>query len=223
MGQAIQQAAGDTAGICASRVWKRGESLDAVVAAVDVLIDFSLPDATAEVLAAVQKHRKPLVCGVSGLNAEQMTAIERAAMEIPVVYDRNMSQGVAVLADLVKRAASSLGSEFDVEVHEVHHVHKVDAPSGTALKLGEAIESVRAVGGDGVRYAVERRGEVPGEHTVTFASPTETLSLKHSVTNRQVFAAGAIRAAQWITRQPAGLYQMRDVLFGEINRKKTPG
>ncbi len=216
MGQAIMQAIDAADDVQVSGVWARGESIDEVVAAADVIIDFSLPDATAIVLEAVLSHQKPLVCGVSGLNDSLWKALEQAATVIPLVYDRNMSQGIAVLDDLVSRAARSLGAEFAVEVHETHHIHKVDSPSGTALQLGESIAAARPqdTAENAVRYEVERRGEVPGEHTVIFSSPTETLTLGHSVTTRQVFADGALRAARWVTGQPAGLYRMRDVLFG---------
>jgi 4-hydroxy-tetrahydrodipicolinate reductase len=215
MGQTIRQVVDAADGVTVSGIWTRGESLDELVADSDVLIDFSLPEANAEVLAAVQKHRRPLVCGVSGLDGKQMASLERAAGVVPIVFDRNMSQGVSVLADLVQRAAKSLGPEFAAEIHEVHHVHKIDSPSGTALKLGEAIEAARAPDAAAVRYEAERRGEVPGDHTVILSSPTETLSLKHSVTTREVFAEGAVRAARWVLRQAPGRYRMRDVLFDD--------
>ena len=110
--------------------------------------------------------------------------------------------------------SASLGAEFAAEIHETHHIHKIDSPSGTALKLGETIAAARAqeFNEDTVRFEVERRGEVPGDHVVILASPTETLTLKHSVTTRAVFAAGALRAARWVVDQPPGLYGMRDVL-----------
>jgi 4-hydroxy-tetrahydrodipicolinate reductase len=215
MGQTIRQVVDAADGVTVSGIWTRGESLDELVADSDVLIDFSLPEANAEVLAAVQKYRRPLVCGVSGLDGKQMASLERAAGVVPIVFDRNMSQGVSVLADLVQRAAKSLGPEFAAEIHEVHHVHKIDSPSGTALKLGEAIEAARAPDAAAVRYEAERRGEVPGDHTVILSSPTETLSLKHSVTTREVFAEGAVRAARWALRQAPGRYRMRDVLFDD--------
>jgi 4-hydroxy-tetrahydrodipicolinate reductase len=198
-----------------SGVWARGESIDKVVAASDVMIDFSLPAATATVLEAVSNHQTPLVCGVSGLDEALLKAVEQAATVIPLVFDRNMSQGIAVLDDLVRRAAGSLGTDFAAEVHETHHIHKVDSPSGTALQLGESIAAAgsQETGEDAVRYQVERRGEVPGDHTVIFSSATETLTLGHSVTTRQVFAAGALRAARWVVGQPPGLYRMRNVLF----------
>lgn len=187
--------------------------LDHVVAVADVIIDFSLPEATLEVAATAIKHGTPLVCGVSGLDDEQLAALGRASKTIPVVYDRNMSQGVAVLQDLVARAAASLGSEFSVSIHETHHVHKKDAPSGTALKLGETVTRVRGAAED-LRYESERRGEVPGDHDVVFSSPTETLTLRHSVATRHVFAVGALRAAAWAADREPGLYGMHDVLFG---------
>jgi 4-hydroxy-tetrahydrodipicolinate reductase len=188
--------------------------LGAVAAAADVLIDFSLPGATNEVLAAAVGRRRPLVCGVSGLDAEQLSAIDAAAGSIPLVYDRNMSLGIAVLDALVGEAAAALGSGFEAEIHETHHVHKVDAPSGTALKLGGTLAAARGMPPEDVRYVVERRGEVPGDHAVIFRSPTETLELAHSVTTRRVFADGALHAARWVVNQPPGRYRMRDVLFG---------
>ena len=138
--------------------------------------------------------------------------MKATAQAIAVVYDRNMSFGIAVLEQLVAQATAALGSDFAVEIHETHHVHKLDSPSGTALKLGEAIAAVRGESPADIHYEVERRGEVPGDHTVVLSSATERLTLGHSVTTRNVFAEGAIRAARWITNQPPGRYGMRDVL-----------
>jgi 4-hydroxy-tetrahydrodipicolinate reductase len=195
---------------------KISSDLDHVVAVADVVIDFSLFEATERVAAAVSRHGKPLVCGVSGLDEPQLAALEKAAQQVPVVYDRNMSQGIAVLQELVSRAARSLGDEFAIEIHETHHVHKKDAPSGTALKLGESIARARDQdGADAVHYRSERRGEVPGDHEVVFASATERLTLGHSVSTRTVFAAGALRAARWVSARQPGLYDMHDVLFGD--------
>ena len=195
-------------------LWGRGGDLASLVEAADVVIDFSLPDGTEQVLAAVERLGKPLVCGVSGLSDEQMAALDHVAASVPVVYDRNMSLGVAVLEHSVREAARSLGTDFAVEIAEVHHVHKKDAPSGTALKLGEAVAEARGEQGTGsVKFQSERRGEVPGDHDVVMRSPTETLTFGHSVTTRQVFADGAIRAARWVVGKPAGRFLMRDVLF----------
>lgn len=191
-------------------------NLEHVIERADVIVDFSLPEATRNVLEVAVQAQKPMVCGVSGLDDSQLAALERAAAVVALVYDRNMSQGITVLQDLVQRAARSLGDEFSIEIHETHHVHKKDAPSGTALKLGESLANARDNGRvDAIRYESERRGEVPGDHEVIFASPTERLSLCHSVTTRQVFAEGAVRAARWVVARPPGLYGMHNVLFGD--------
>lgn len=195
-------------------LWGRGDDLDALVSSADVVIDFSLPDGTAEVLEAVLRQKKPLVCGVSGLNDTQVARLDEVARYVPLVYDRNMSLGIAVLERSVREAAASLGAGFEVEISEVHHVHKKDAPSGTALKLGEAVAEARGEPGTGsVSFASERRGEVPGDHEVIMRSATETLTFAHSVTSRRVFADGAVRAGRWVVGQKPGRYTMRDVLF----------
>jgi 4-hydroxy-tetrahydrodipicolinate reductase len=195
--------------------WKRGGDLDSLLAKADVVIDFSLPAGTEEVARAVIRHARPLVCGVSGLTDEQMGLLDEAAAVVPVVYDRNMSLGVAVLERCVREAAAMLGPGFAAHISEVHHVHKKDAPSGTALKLGEAIADARGGEGKATEYHSERRGEVPGDHEVVLRSPTESLTLAHSVTTRQVFADGALRAARWVPGRPAGRYSMQDVLLGD--------
>jgi 4-hydroxy-tetrahydrodipicolinate reductase len=217
MGKAIQQSVDQTDDMVVSGMWTRASSLDEILAGSDVLIDFSLPAANAEVLQAVSKHQKPLVCGVSGLDSDQIAAMQAVAAIVPVVFDRNMSQGVTVLDSIVQRVAGSLGPEFSVEIHETHHIHKLDSPSGTALKLAESVAAGKGVdlAAADIRFKVERRGEVPGDHSVIMTSPTETLTFKHSVTTRQVFADGALRAARWAVAQQPGWYQMRDVLFGD--------
>ena len=159
-------------------LWGRGDDLDALVGDADVVIDFSLPDGTMQVLDAVLRHGKPLVCGVSGLDDDQIARIDAAAASVPLVYDRNMSLGVAVLTRAVRDAAASLGQAFAVEISEVHHVHKKDAPSGTALKLGEAAAAARGEQGTGsVEFHSERRGEVPGDHKVVMRSVRESRAL----------------------------------------------
>jgi len=215
MGQAIAESIERQADLGLAGLWRRDGDLDVVVKSADVVIDFSLPAATDAVLGAVVRHRKALVCGVSGLNSEQMTHLEQAARHVPIVYDRNMSPGIAVLERSVRLAAETLGLDFAVEISETHHVHKKDAPSGTALKLGEAIAGARGESGTGsVNFEVERRGEVPGDHEVVLQSASERLTFAHSVTTRQVFADGAIRAARWVVSQEPGRYEMGDVLLG---------
>jgi len=214
MGRAIAAGIEQQADLDLAGIWSRDGNLDEIVALADVVIDFSLPEGTEQVLDAVVSYNKPLVCGVSGLTDAQMTTLENAARVVPVLYDRNMSLGVAVLERVLREAVVALGPGLDVEISETHHVHKKDAPSGTALKLGEAVAEAR---GDSdtsaIRYEVERRGEVPGDHEITLRSPAEVLRLAHSVTTRQVFADGALRAARWLVNREAGLYSMADVLF----------
>ena len=215
MGQAIAAGLEQRNDLELAGLWGRGDDLDALVADSDVLIDFSLPDATVQVLDTVVRHGKPLVCGVSGLDDAQIARLDQAATSVPVVYDRNMSLGIAVLERSVRAAAASLGTDFSVEISEIHHVHKKDAPSGTALKLGEAVAEARGEQSTGsIEFSSERRDEVPGDHEVILSSPTERLTFAHSVTTRQVFADGAIRAARWVVGQDHGRYAMSDVLFG---------
>ena len=212
MGQAIARAVDAGDDLALAGMWKRGADLRAVVADADVLIDFSLPGATREILDNITAAGTPLVCGVTGLADDDLAAIAAAAETVPVVYDRNRSLGIAVLESIAMQAAQALGPAFGVEVQETHHVHKVDAPSGTALKLGEAVARARGEDPAAMHYESERRGEVPGDHTIVFTSATERLRLGHSVATRDVFADGALRAARWVTGRAAGLYSMRDVL-----------
>jgi 4-hydroxy-tetrahydrodipicolinate reductase len=205
------------------------DDLATVLAPADVAIDFSLPEATVQVLDAVLESGTSLVIGVSGLDEKLVRKIDDASKSVTILYDRNMSLGIAVLDRLVRDAAAGLGSGFEAEIHETHHVHKKDAPSGTALKLGESLAEVRGQDFESVRqyepagldrplppgqigFEVTREGEVPGEHTVILHSDSERLELKHVALNRRVFADGALRAAQWLAPQPAGLYSMRDML-----------
>lgn len=205
--------------------------LEAVLAPAHVAIDFTLPAATPAVLDAVLASGTPLVCGVSGLSDAVMRRMREIAESVPVFYDRNMSFGIAVMTDLVTRAGAVLGPEFVAEVHETHHVHKRDAPSGTALKLGEALAAARWQDfGNVYRYSergpterhapndivflVTREGENPGEHKVVLRSEGETLELAHKVRDRRVFAQGALRAAKWLVGRGPGFWQMPDLAAG---------
>ena len=219
MGQAIAATIEQTDDLALAGIWQRGEDLAPLLSLADVVIDFSLPDGTMQILDAATAANTPVVSGVSGLTDQQFARLDAAAEDVALVYDRNMSLGIAVLERTVKDAAAALGAEFTVEISEVHHVHKKDAPSGTALKLAEAIAAARdEEGTNDISFAVERRGEVPGEHTVSMTSTAEKLTFAHSVTTRQVFADGALRAARWVVDQPAGRYSMQDVLFRERNQ-----
>ncbi|NNC77093.1 MAG: 4-hydroxy-tetrahydrodipicolinate reductase, partial [Woeseiaceae bacterium] len=168
---------------------------------------------TATVLEVVTARRIPLVCGVSGLGEAEFVALDNAADVIPVVYDRNMSRGIAALNGVLTRLVTALGPDYSMAITETHHVHKKDAPSGTALMLGETLAKARRMPLEDIPIASERRGDVPGEHTVTLSSTSENLALTHAVTTRDVFAEGAVFAAEWVVSQPSGRYSMQDVLF----------
>lgn len=216
MGLSIQRLADGRSDVDVVHLWRRGDDLDAALSDADVIVDFSMPSATLEICARNLIHRKPVVCGVTGLKDAHLAALRGASESVPVLYDRNMSFGIAVLDTAVRELARSLGEGFDIRIEETHHVHKKDAPSGTALKLGDSlIRAGAAESHDDVDYRSERRGEVPGDHSIVFESATERLEFSHSVTTRDVFAEGALRAAVWLAGKPPGWYSMRDVLFGE--------
>lgn len=215
MGTSVASKIGEQQDLELAGIWTREADLDSLLAEADVIVDFSLPEGTEQVIAAAVRRKKPIVCGVSGMDDSQMLLLDQAATQIPIVFDRNMSLGIAVLDRVVRQVAGSLGPDFEFEISETHHVHKKDAPSGTALKLGEAVAASRGEAGTGsVHFEVERRGEVAGEHEVIMRSATECLTFAHSVTTRDVFADGALQAARWIVGQPPGRYRMGDVLFG---------
>ncbi|MCD9030335.1 4-hydroxy-tetrahydrodipicolinate reductase [Luteimonas sp. Y-2-2-4F] len=175
--------------------------------AFDAAIDFSLPDGFDGVLAQCVQRKAAFVSGTTGLSDAQRAALEAAAARIPVLWAANFSLGVAVLSALVERAARELPG-WDCDIVEVHHVHKQDAPSGTALALGAAAQR----GGAAPRYASLRAGDVVGEHTVQFAGLGERVELVHRATNRDVFAQGALTAAARVAAKPPGLYAMADLL-----------
>jgi 4-hydroxy-tetrahydrodipicolinate reductase len=201
----------------------------ALFATADVVIDFSAPAAALTHAGLAARHGTALVVGTTGLAADHRSALEQAAESVPVVVAANMSVGVNLLLGLTRLLAEVLGPDFDIEIVEMHHRQKVDAPSGTALALGEAAAAGRgiALGDAAVRvrdghtgprptgaigFATLRGGDVIGEHTVIFAGEGERLELTHRAASRSVFASGAIRAALWCEGRAPGLYTMRDVL-----------
>jgi 4-hydroxy-tetrahydrodipicolinate reductase len=205
--------------------------LSAALAAADVAIDFSQPNATRSSIAACRSAHKPLLIGTTGFAAEVTDAeLDAAAREIPLLVAPNTSLGVAVLLELVRLAARALPLEFDIEILEAHHRMKRDAPSGTALELGRAASEGRgdlapseAVSGafpgragprrqGEIGYAVLRGGDIVGEHTVLFAGAGEELRLSHRASERAIFARGALRAARWLAGQPPGRYGMSDIV-----------
>ena len=199
------------------------ENPDDLMAACDLVIDFTTPGSTMKNIAAAVKNRTALVIGTTGIDEAGQRAIRDAAKSIPVMFTANMSVGVNILLALVEQAASKLGPQWDIEIFESHHKNKVEAPSGTALALGNAAKAGRGKGdfktdrtgkrteGD-IGYAVSRGGDVVGEHVVTFYAAGERVELGHRATDRGLFARGALTAAQWLDKKPAGLYTMRDVL-----------
>jgi 4-hydroxy-tetrahydrodipicolinate reductase len=195
----------------------------------DVLIDFSAPEALEASLERALSSGVPLLVGTTGLDDLAGRRIAKAAEEIAILRAANTSLGVALLSDLVERAARALGASWDIEILEMHHRNKADAPSGTALALGQAAargrggaaREERARDGTGLKreegaigYASLRGGTVPGEHDVIFAGPEERLILSHRAENRMIFARGALAAARFLAGRPAGLYSMRDVIGG---------
>ncbi len=177
------------------------------VPAFDVAVDFSLPEAFDAVLALCVARKSGFVSGTTGLYEAQRIALEEAARVVPVLWASNFSIGVAVLADAVARAASALPG-WDCDVVEAHHAGKRDAPSGTALSLGEAASK----GGATPRYASLRAGDIVGEHTVQFTGRGERLEFIHRATSRDVFAHGALQAARWLAGRRPGQYRMSDLL-----------
>ena len=206
------------------------EDAAAVIQAADAVIEFSTPGASATNAVLAGRYGTAHVIGTTGLEPVEFEAIEEAAKRVPVVRAANMSLGVNLLLGLAERVARSLGPDaFDIEIVEMHHRHKVDAPSGTALALGEAVARGRGVrlaavadrardGVTGAReagrigFAALRGGDVVGDHTVVFAGLGERLELTHRATDRRIYARGAVRAALWTGGQPPGLYGMADVL-----------
>jgi 4-hydroxy-tetrahydrodipicolinate reductase len=177
------------------------------VPAFDVAIDFSLPEGFDPVLDLCVARRAALVSGTTGLGDTQRAALSKAANTIPLIWASNFSLGVAVLTELIERAAAALPG-WDCDVIEAHHSQKKDAPSGTALTLGEAATA----SGAKVNYASVRAGDIVGEHTVQFAGLGERLELTHRAGSRDIFARGALHAASRIAGKPAGAYRVRDLL-----------
>lgn len=201
----------------------------ALAEASNVLIDFSVPGALSAHLDACIAARKPVLIGTTGLEAVHHALIDKAAAFIPVLQTGNTSLGVNLLAALVEQAAAGLSEDWDIEIVEMHHRHKVDAPSGTALLLGEAAAHGRGItladhserGRDGITgarsrgaigFAALRGGSVAGDHQVIFATEGERIEIGHRAENRSIFARGAVKGALWLIGKPAGRYDMKAVL-----------
>lgn len=205
-----------------------GDDPSRQVGGCDVIIDFSTHQATGTLLELATKHSKPIVIGTTGHGADEKKHLLALAAKVPCVWAGNFSVGVNLLFALTRRAVAALGSDYDTEVIEMHHRFKKDAPSGTAARLLEIILEERKLSVDALRHGrtgitgerqptevgvhALRGGDVVGDHTVLFAALGERLELTHKASDRGIFARGAIRAAQWVTRQPPGIYDMQDVL-----------
>jgi 4-hydroxy-tetrahydrodipicolinate reductase len=229
MGQALIACSKELDGLSVSAETDAGDDFAAGLSRSDACIDFSHHSALEAILATAVAQKKPIVIGTTGISDAGEAKIAEAAKQIPVVFSGNYSTGVNTLLWLTRKAAEILGPSFDLEVIETHHRMKKDAPSGTAKMLAQTLAEVRNLqyssdvrhgrfGDVGARTSTEigmhavRGGDVVGDHTVIFAALGERVELTHKASSRDIFARGALRACQWVSAQPAGLYDMRDVL-----------
>jgi 4-hydroxy-tetrahydrodipicolinate reductase len=228
MGQTLMDAAASAGLDVAGGIDVGGDPV-ALAKSCDIIIDFSSPKALVTNLGAAVAAGKPILIGTTGLEEEHHRAIDDAARHVAVLQTGNTSLGVTLLAKLVRDAAAKLGPDWDIEIVEMHHRHKVDAPSGTARLLGQAAADGRGIALDGnsergrdgitgarkegaIGFASLRGGTVFGDHNVMFASDYERIELTHRAESRSIFASGAMKAATWLIRQPAGRYTMDQVL-----------
>lgn len=227
MGQAVAAAVKE-AGLVIAAETDVGDDLRAAMARADVVIDFSSPAATPEIVRHALELGKPVVIGTTGHEAAERKRLLASAGGVPCVWAGNFSVGVNLLFALTRRASAVLGSDYDAEVVEMHHRFKKDAPSGTAARLLEIILEERKLSAEALRHGREgltgerkpsevgvhalRGGDVVGDHTVIFAALGERVELSHRASDRSIFARGAVRAAQWVVDRPAGVYDMQDVL-----------
>ena len=226
--ETVGQDVGELAGLGQLGIPVLGDAEEALAGA-DVAIDFTLPAAVPGNLEAAAVTGCSLVMGTTGLTAEHVALLSQTSETIPILYGRNLSIGMNVFTELARQAARYLDGGWDVEITEAHHRYKLDAPSGTALQLGEAVadargqnlEDVQVLGRSGhtgerpegaIGIHSIRAGNIVGDHTVAFVSDTETVELTHHAVDRELFASGALRAAGWLAGKSAGLYSMRDVL-----------
>jgi 4-hydroxy-tetrahydrodipicolinate reductase len=228
MGTALNASIAEAGAVLSGGIDVGGDPI-ALAKISDVIIDFSSPKALVSNLGAAVAAGKPILIGTTGLDEDHHRAIDDAARHIAVLQTGNTSLGVTLLARLVREAAARLGPDWDIEIAELHHRHKVDAPSGTALLLGEAAAAGRGIalatnserGRDGhtgarkpsaIGFASLRGGSAAGDHTVLIAGEGERLELTHRAENRSIFAKGAVKAALWLKAMPAGRYGMDQVL-----------
>ena len=229
MGQTIIEVINQNDKVSLGAALDKGDDLNAILDQFDVLIDFTRPEATLEYLNTCVTAGKSMVIGTTGFDNKGLEVINNAAQQIPVVFAPNMSVGVNLSLKLLDMAARVIGEDADIEIVETHHRHKVDAPSGTALKMGEVVANAlgrdlskcAVYGREGIEeprdrntigFSTIRGGDVVGEHTVSFFMEGERVEITHKASSRLTFANGAVRAASWLEGQSAGLYSMQDVL-----------
>ena len=229
MGQALIEAVKLNPNVSQGSILNRGDDINRVLKDFDVLIDFTRPEATLNALSVCQSVGKAMVIGTTGFSDDALKIIDQASSDIPIVFAPNMSVGVNLTLKLLETTAKVIGTDSNIEIVEAHHRHKVDAPSGTALKMGEIIANAlgrdlsecAVYGREGkeeprdrqtIGFSSIRGGDVVGEHTVTFFMEGERVEITHKASSRMTYANGAVKACQWLTNQANGLYSMQDVL-----------
>ena len=229
MGQALIEAVKLNPNVSQGSILNRGDDIERVLKDFDVLIDFTRPEATLDALSICQNAGKAMVIGTTGFSDDALKVIDQASSDIPIVFAPNMSVGVNLTLKLLETTAKVIGTDSNIEIVEAHHRHKVDAPSGTALKMGEVIANAlgrdlsecAVYGREGteeprdrqtIGFSSIRGGDVVGEHTVTFFMEGERVEITHKASSRMTYANGAVKASQWLTNQANGLYSMQDVL-----------
>jgi 4-hydroxy-tetrahydrodipicolinate reductase len=205
------------------------DNAESVFRAAQAVVDFTHSDATRHHARLAAENHTPLVIGTTGLDAAAHKAIAEAAEKTAILHAPNMSLGINLMLSLAETAARALGADFNIEINDIHHAMKRDAPSGTALALGEAaakgrgttLEALRGTTGNGsedsanqgeIGFSSQRHGDVVGDHSVSFCGPDERIELRHKAVDRRLFARGALQACKWLKGKPAGLYSMKDVL-----------
>ena len=229
MGRALIRAVRLNPNVSQGAILNRGDDIKKALKDFDVLVDFTRPEATLDALSICQNAAKAMVIGTTGFSDDALKVIGQASSDIPIVFAPNMSVGVNLTLKLLETTAKLIGNDSDIEIIESHHRHKVDAPSGTALKMGEVIANALgrnlsecAINGrDGVGkprdrntigFSSIRGGDIVGEHTVSFFMEGERIEVTHKASSRMTFANGAVRASIWLAQQKNGLYSMQDVL-----------
>ena len=229
MGQALIEAVKLNPNVSQGPILHRGDDINRVLKDFDVLVDFTRPEATLNALSICQNSGKAMVIGTTGFSDEALEIIDQASSDIPIVFAPNMSVGVNLTLKLLETTAKVIGTDSNIEIVEAHHRHKVDAPSGTALKMGEVIANAlgrnlsecAVYGREGteqprdkqtIGFSSIRGGDVVGEHSVTFFMEGERVEITHKASSRMTYANGAIKACQWLTNKANGLYSMQDVL-----------